>query len=218
MSGDFYWVTEADGLKFVAVADCTGHGIPGASLSMLGISFLNSIVARIDLHHVNAAELLTKLRDRIVESLTRGTVNNEDIHDGMDIAVCIFDTKNSKLSYAGAYRPLWIVNNGQLTEYKPDKIPIAVDKDRNSDFTNNEIHLQQGDRVYMFSDGITDQFGERENGKLSKFKLKRLRELLCNIYDLAPEQQMRKIETTIDQWRGDSEQTDDITVIGVMEA
>jgi serine phosphatase RsbU (regulator of sigma subunit) len=70
----------------------------------------------------------------------------------------------------------------------------------------------------MFSDGITDQFGERENGKLSKFKLKRLRELLCNIYDLAPEQQMRKIETTIDQWRGDSEQTDDITVIGVMEA
>ena len=218
VSGDFYWVTEVDGFKFIAVADCTGHGIPGASLSMLGISFLNSIVARIDLHNINAAEVLTKLRYRITESLTRGSVNNEDIHDGMDIAVCIFDTKNSKLSYAGAYRPLWIVNNGQLTEYKPDKIPIAVDKDRNSDFTNNEIHLQHGDRVYMFSDGITDQFGERENGKLSKFKPKRLRELLCNIYDLAPEQQMRKIETAIDQWRGDSEQTDDITVIGVMEA
>ncbi len=218
VSGDFYWVTEVDGFKFIAVADCTGHGIPGASLSMLGISFLNSIVARIDLHNINAAEVLTKLRYRITESLTRGSVNNEDIHDGMDIAVCIFDTKNSKLSYAGAYRPLWIVNNGQLTEYKPDKIPIAVDKDRNSDFTNNEIHLQQGDRVYIFSDGITDQFGEREKGKLSKFKPKRLRELLCNIYNLAPEQQMRKIETTIDQWRGDSEQTDDITVIGVMEA
>jgi len=218
VSGDFYWVTEAYGYKFLAVADCTGHGIPGASLSMLGISFLNSIVARIDLRNINAAEVLTKLRYRITESLTRGSVNNEDIHDGMDIAVCIFDTKNSKISYAGAYRPLWIVNNGQLTEYKPDKIPIAVDKDRNSDFTNNEITLQQGDRVYIFSDGITDQFGERENGKLSKFKPKRLRELLCNIYNLAPERQMREIESAIDQWRGDSEQTDDITVIGVMEA
>ena len=219
VSGDFYWVTEADGLKFVAVADCTGHGIPGASLSMLGISFLNSIVARIDLHNINAAEVLTKLRYRITESLTRGTVNNEDIHDGMDIAVCIFDPKNSKLSYAGAYRPLWIVNNhGQLTEYKPDKIPVAVDKDRDTNFTNNDIPLQQGDRVYMFTDGITDQFGERENGKLSKLKPKRLRELICNIYNLAPERQMSEIVSFIDQWRGNCEQTDDITVIGVMEA
>ena len=218
VSGDFFWMTEAYGLKFVAAADCTGHGIPGASLSMLGISFLNSIVARIDLQHINAAEVLTKLRYRIIESLTRGTVNNEDIHDGMDIAVCIFDTKNSKVSYAGAYRPLWIVNNGELTEYKPDKIPIAVDKDRNSAFTNNEIQLQKGDRVYMFTDGITDQFGEREKGKHSKLKPKRFRDLLCKIYDQTPDSQMREIETMIDQWRGDCEQTDDMTVIGVMEA
>ena len=218
VSGDFYWVTEAYGYKFVAAADCTGHGIPGASLSMLGISFLNSIVARIDREHINAAEVLTKLRYRIIESLTRGTVNNEDIHDGMDIAVCIFDTKNSKLSYAGAYRPLWIVNDGQLTEYKPDKIPIAVDKDRTSAFTNNEIQLQKGDRVYIFTDGITDQFGERENGKHSKLKPKRFRDLLCKIYDQTPDSQMREIETMIDQWRGKCEQTDDMTVIGVMEA
>jgi serine phosphatase RsbU (regulator of sigma subunit) len=185
---------------------------------MLGISFLNSIVARIDRENINAAEVLTKLRYRIIESLTRGTVNNEDIHDGMDIAVCIFDTKNSKLSYAGAYRPLWIVNNGQLTEYRPDKIPIAVDKDRNSAFTNNEIQLQQGDRVYLFTDGITDQFGERENGKHSKLKPKRLRELLCRIHDFTPERQMHELESMIDQWRGDCEQTDDITFIGVLEA
>lgn len=218
VSGDFFWVSEVDGLKFVAAADCTGHGIPGASLSMLGISFLNSIVARINLQQINAAEVLTKLRYRITESLTRGTVNNEDIHDGMDIAVCIFDTKNSKLSYAGAYRPLWIVNNGELTEYKPDKIPIAVDKDRSSAFTNNEIQLQKGDRVYMFTDGITDQFGEREKGKLSKFKPKRLRELICNVSCLDTQSQMREIESTIDQWRGDCEQTDDILVIGIMEA
>ncbi len=218
VSGDFYWVTEAYGYKFVATADCTGHGIPGAALSMLGISFLNSIVARIDLKHINAAEVLTKLRYRITESLTRGSVNNEDIHDGMDIAVCIFDTKKSKISYAGAYRPLWIVNDGQLTEYKPDKIPIAVDKDRSSAFTNNEIQLQKGDHVYMFTDGITDQFGERENGKFSKFKPKRFRELICSISCLDTETQMHEINSTIDQWRGDCEQTDDILVIGVMEA
>ncbi len=218
VSGDFYWGTEVGGLKFVAIADCTGHGIPGASLSMLGISFLNSIVARIDRHNVNAAEVLDKLRYRITESLTRGSVNNEEIHDGMDIAVCVFDTNKSILSYAGAYRPLWIVNQGDLTEYKPDKIPVAVDHDRNMPYTNNEIALKEGDRVYIFSDGITDQFGERENGKLSKLKPKRLRELLCQIYDLPPEMQKGEIISMIDQWRGDNEQTDDIMMIGVINA
>lgn len=216
VSGDFYWGTEAGGLKFVAVADCTGHGIPGASLSMLGISFLNSIVARIDRNHVNAAEVLTKLRNRIVKSLTRGSINNEDIHDGMDIAVCIFDTANSKLSYAGAYRPLWIVNGGQLTEYKADKMPVAVDHDRDSDFTNHEINIQSGDRVYLFSDGITDQFGEREPGKFSKLKPKRLRELLCNIYDHPAEQQKAEVLSMIDDWRGVNEQTDDMIMVGIV--
>ena len=218
VSGDFYWATEINGLKFVAVADCTGHGIPGASLSMLGISFLNSIVARIDLQNVNAAEVLTKLRSRITKSLTRGSVDNEDIHDGMDIAVCIFDPKNSRLSYSGAYRPLWIVNHGNLTEYKGDKTPIAVDHDRNIPFSNYEIPIQDGDRVYIFSDGITDQFGERENGKLSKLKPKRLRELLCNICDHTAEQQQSEINSMIDTWRGDCEQTDDIMMIGVINS
>ena len=215
VSGDFYWGTEIGGHKFVAIADCTGHGIPGASLSMLGISFLNSIVARIDLNNVNAAEVLSKLRDRIAESLTRGSVRNEDIHDGMDIAVCIFDSNNSKLSYSGAYRPLWIVNNGELTEYKADKMPIAVDHDRTMPFTNNEIMLRPNDCVYIFSDGITDQFGIRENGKISKLKPKRLRELVCRISDLAPENQKEEIISMIDKWRGSTEQTDDIMMIGI---
>ncbi|MCR5454230.1 MAG: DUF2225 domain-containing protein [Bacteroidales bacterium] len=218
VSGDFYWGTEVGGLKYVAIADCTGHGIPGASLSMLGISFLNSIIARIDRNNINAAEVLTELRYRIAESLTRGSMHNEDIHDGMDIAICIFDTYKSILSYAGAYRPLWIVNQGQLTEYKPDKTPVAVDHDRNMPFTNHEIALNEGDRVYIFSDGITDQFGERENGKLSKLKPKRLRELLCNISELPPDTQKDKVSDMIDQWRGSNEQTDDIIMIGIINA
>ncbi len=217
VSGDFYWGTEAGGLKYVAIADCTGHGIPGASLSMLGISFLNSIVSRIDRNNANAAEVLTQLRYRISESLTRGSTDNEAIHDGMDIAVCIFDTHKSLLSYAGAYRPLWIVNGGQLTEYKGDKTPVAVDLDRNEPFTNNEIHIQEGDKIYIFSDGITDQFGEREKGKLSKLKPKRLRELLCRIYDLPPDMQKAEILSMLDNWRGNNEQTDDIMMVGITD-
>ncbi len=217
VSGDFYWCTEIGGLKYVAVADCTGHGIPGASLSMLGISFLNGIVARTDRESMNAADILVALRERIVESLTRGSVHNEDIHDGMDIAVCIFDPKRSTLSYAGAYRPLWIVDGGgELTEYKADKIPVAVDKDRTDQYTNHEIDLHSGDCAYIFSDGVTDQFGVRENGKLSKLKPKRLRDLLCKIHSYPPQQQQSEIEHIIDDWRGDNEQTDDMIMVGVM--
>ena len=212
VSGDFYWATETLGLKLVAVADCTGHGIPGAALSMLGISFLNGIVAKVNLQ-TSAADVLTMLRRKIEEAFG----NDDGIHDGMDIAVCIIDTDRQRLSYAGAYRPLWLYRNGNLIEYKGDKIPVAIDTDRNQPFSDNEISLEKGDKFYMFSDGITDQIGIKTDSKTSKFKHKRLRDLLAKINSYDADTQKNEIESTLDMWKGRLEQTDDMILMGITE-
>ncbi len=215
VSGDFYWCTEVNGYKIIAVADCTGHGIPGAFLSMLGVAMLNSIVPRMG-HLTNAGKILDRLRERVEEIVKRGATNN-DVHDGMDIALCLFDQQNHKLQYAGAYRPLWMVRNGVLTEYKGDKYPVAVDEDRKGKYTNYEISTAKGDMFYMFTDGITDQYGTGSKGKKTKFKPKRLREFTEQNFALEPSAQKTKLENTIDQWRGMEDQTDDMLVIGIRE-
>ncbi len=215
VSGDFYWCTEVNGYKIIAVADCTGHGIPGAFLSMLGVAMLNSIVPRMG-HLTNAGKILDRLRERVEELVKRGATNN-DVHDGMDIALCLFDRQNHKLQYAGAYRPLWMVRNGTLTEYKGDKYPVAVDEDRKGKYTNYEISTADGDMFYMFTDGVTDQYGTGSRGKKTKFKPKRLREFVEQNFALDSAAQKNKLENTIDQWRGMEEQTDDMLVIGIRE-
>lgn len=215
VSGDFYWCSDINGYKIIAVADCTGHGIPGAFLSMLGVALLNSIVPRMG-HNTTAAKILDRLRERLVELMMRGA-GQSGVHDGMDIALCMFDERRHRLMYAGAYRPLWMVRKGVLTEYKGDKYPVAVDNDRQGSYTNYEIETRSGDMFYMFSDGITDQYGMDGKGKLSKFKPKRLREFVEKYYKLDTKTQCAELETTMDLWRGMEEQTDDILVIGIME-
>lgn len=215
VSGDFYWGARIGSLRILAAADCTGHGIPGAFLSMLGVALLNSIVHRMG-QNITAAMVLNSLRRRVEELMRRGASNN-DVHDGMDIAVCVFDSSKRKMTFAGAYRPLWMVRDGKITEYKGDKMPVAVDDDRTGDFTNHEIETRKGDRFYMFSDGITDQYGMRPDGKNSKFKSKRLAELIERIHLHHPTRQMVELENSIDQWRGIHEQTDDILLVGVSE-
>lgn len=213
VSGDFYWGTEINGLKFLAVADCTGHGIPGACISMLGIALINSIIVKIDTETVTAAEILNMLRERIIESLSRGHTIG-DIHDGMDMSLCIIDKKKQKLSYAGAYRPLWIASENKITEFKADRMPVALDEDHKEDFTNNEIAINANDCIYMFSDGITDQFGI-VNGKMQKFKHKRLRAILEANCSKAIDEQKTMIENELDSWSSGQAQTDDIIMIGV---
>lgn len=215
VSGDFYWCSEANGYKIVAVADCTGHGIPGAFLSMLGVALLNSIVPRMG-HDTNAAKILDRLRERVEELMRRGSNNNE-VHDGMDIAICMFCPQEHRLHYAGAYRPLWMVRDGDLTEFKADKMPVAIDEDRKGKFTNHQIETRKGDMFYMFSDGITDQYGTSPSGKKTKFKAKRLREFVETKYALPPDAQRAELEQTINQWSGPHEQTDDIMFFGIME-
>jgi serine phosphatase RsbU (regulator of sigma subunit) len=215
VSGDFYWASKIGDLKFIAAADCTGHGIPGACLSMLGTAFLNGIVTKINPETVNAADIVNGLKNRIVNAFSSGAGSTEDFHDGMDIALCIINEKEKKLSYSGSYRPLWIFEDGVFSEVKADRMPVAIDEDHDAKFTAHEIQLKNGQTFYMFSDGIPDQFGEKEPGVRTKFKSKKLKELLTEICGESPEVQKKRIEDEIDRWKGNEPQTDDILIIGI---
>lgn len=215
VSGDFYWATEIEGVKFAALADCTGHGIPGACLSMLGTALLNGIAARINVKTAKASDILNKLKTRIRQSLSQGIpLDGDEVHDGMDISLCIIDEENDRLSYSGAYRPLWTIKNNSLTEWKADRISVAIDQDHDGDFSDNEMKLSEIQSLYMFSDGITDQFGIMD-GKLLKFKHKRLRNLVEEIFNEPSICQKQKIEQAIDNWAKNIPQTDDILVVGI---
>ncbi|MBI5219474.1 MAG: tetratricopeptide repeat protein [Bacteroidia bacterium] len=226
VSGDFYWLTMRNNWLLVAVADCTGHGVPGALMSMLGISFLNEINAHQNINQ--ASQVLNELRDYIVTSLQQRGVSGEH-KDGMDIAFCAINTGTLEMHFAGANNPLYIVETGHvpsLQEIRPDKMPVAIHVNMQP-FTNHVIQLQKGDTIYLTSDGYKDQFG---GPKGKKFYEKRLKEMiLANSY-LSMLQQKEILDKTIEDWReprcGNAthvencrcikyEQTDDITIFAL---
>jgi len=209
VSGDFYWMTKKDNRLVIIAADCTGHGVPGAFMSMLGVSFLNEIVNR---HEVSSSgEILNNLRADIKKTLGQEGKEGE-AKDGMDIALCIVDFDNLKMQYAGAYNPLYIFRNNELIEYKADRMPIGIYVKEKESFTNNDIDLQKGDVFYLASDGYQDQFGG-EDGR--KFKTKNYKQLLLDIHQKPMAEQKEILNNTIDKWRGKWEQVDDIIILGV---
>lgn len=215
VSGDFYWMTEKENILIIAAADCTGHGVPGAFMSMLGVAFLNEIVNKIAINkHINslqADDILNQLRQQIINSLRQGEGRN-DSKEGMDIALCIVDFDNNSLQFAGAHNPLYLIRNNELVQYKGDKMPIGIHRNAHNSFTNNKISLQEGDVFYMFSDGFTDQFGG-EKGE--KFLPKRFKNLLMEIHDKPMDDQQEILESQLGEWKGQRQQLDDILVIGI---
>ncbi|MCF6240698.1 MAG: tetratricopeptide repeat protein [Bacteroidales bacterium] len=220
VSGDFYWATENyDNFVFTA-ADCTGHGVPGAFMSMLGISFLNEIVNKYDPESgevMRAHIILNHLRNAVKTSL-RQTGSDDEAKDGMDMALIVMDKERKTLQYAGAHNPLFIIRNGELLQYKADKMPVGIYIREKESFTNHEIHLQKGDIVYMFSDGYVDQFGG-EKGK--KFMIANLRKLLLEIHHLPMNEQKNILEQKFDSWISYTDvkgevyrQIDDVLIIG----
>jgi serine phosphatase RsbU (regulator of sigma subunit)/ligand-binding sensor domain-containing protein len=209
VSGDFYWMMRRDNQVFVTAADCTGHGVPGAFMSIMGISFLNQITGLTETQ--NAADALNMLRHNVITSLNKEG-SETATKDGMDIALCIIDFENMKMDYAGAYNPAYIIRNGELIEIKADRMPIGVHERDNVPFTNKTTELREGDLIYLFSDGYIDQFG---GPKGKKFMSKRFKRLLLEIYSLPMEQQKEKLWQTIIEWRGDIEQVDDIIILGI---
>ncbi len=209
VSGDFYYLTEKDGKIILVTADCTGHGVPGAFMSMLGTALLNDIINKYQ--EITPGEILDDMRIHIIKSLHQSNRVGEH-RDGMDVALFILDNVNNKIHFSGANNPLIIIRDGQLTELKPDKMPVGIYEKGSTPFTSQTFDIQKGDMLYTFSDGILDQFGGPD-GK--KFMIKRFRELLLNINQLDLKTQKEKLHKSFTEWKNNYEQVDDVTVIGV---
>lgn len=209
VSGDFYWINELDGKIYIVAADCTGHGVPGAFMSMLGVSFLNEIISKG--RYKMASEILNQLRNSVKTTLSQ-TGKDKEAKDGMDIAICILDKKTLEMQYAGAYNPLYLFRNGELMETSADRMPIGIYIKEKESFTNHEIQLEKNDVFYIFSDGYSDQFG---GPKENKFATKALKKLLGEIYDKPMLEQKELLDNAYNDWKGDLEQIDDVVLIGV---
>ncbi len=209
VSGDFYWITEKDDKIIVIVSDCTGHGVPGAFMSMLGVAFLNEIVSK--LNDLNASFILDELRRHVIESLHQ-TGREGESQDGMDITLFMIDLNTQELEFAGANNPLLIYRNSELIELKADKMPIGIHTRVNEAFSNKSFQLQKGDMVYAFSDGYPDQFGGPD-GK--KFMIRNFKRLLSEVNMKPVRDQKQILESTLQDWMSNTSQIDDILVMGV---
>ena len=208
VSGDFYWVNKKDNLWIIITADCTGHGVPGAFMSMLGVSFLNEIVNNKHIHKPD--QILNELRAYIIKALKQSESEN-GVKDGMDITVSAFDVITGVLEWAGADNPLFIVQNGELIQVKGDKMPVAI-HDIMEPFTLHTFKLNKGDTFYTFSDGYVDQFG---GSNQKKFLSKNFKDVIMNIQDKSMYEQGRKLDEVFEEWKKNVEQVDDVTVIGL---
>jgi len=209
VSGDFYWIGEDDKSIYLTVGDCTGHGVPGAFMSTLGISTLNEIIS--NNKNLQANKVLNLLRSKTMKSLHQ-TGKEGEAADGMDISFCMLNRDRKKLQYAGAYNPLFIIQNGEVNEYKANRMPIGIYYGEEVPFTNYALSVEKGDSVYLFSDGFSDQFGGPDG---SKFKKSNLKKLLSEIHHLPMAEQRNLLESELATWQGSLPQVDDITIIGV---
>jgi serine phosphatase RsbU (regulator of sigma subunit) len=206
VSGDFYWTEKKDNRSFFAVADCTGHGVPGAMMSVICNNALNRVVN--EFHLTQPAAMLDKLNLLIEEAFAK---SGADIRDGMDIALCSIDFSSGNLEYAGANNSLYYTANGGLHELKADRQPIGRFESK-VPFRNHSLQLKSGDFIYLFSDGIADQFGGPQ-GK--KFKYKRVKEILLEHSARPVQEQKNAVISAFHAWKGNIEQVDDVCVMGV---
>ncbi len=209
VSGDFYWATRLGQKVYLAAADCTGHGVPGAFMSIMGISFLNEIMGQKVQHRTN--RVLNQLREKVMKALHQKGSQQEP-KDGMDIALVMLDQENRLLEFSGAFNPLYLIRDNQLVEYRGDRMPIGVNAIEERSFSSHVIELREGDRLYLFSDGFADQFGGPE-GK--KYKYVPFQKFLLTIHQEEMEEQKMMLINELLEWKGDEEQVDDILVIGI---
>ena len=206
VSGDFYWVEKKGNKVFFAVADCTGHGVPGAMMSVIGQNALNRVINEFEI--IKPSEILDKLSVLVEEGFSK---SGSDVRDGMDIALCSLDTSSNKLEFAGANNPVYIYSSNELKEIKATKQPIGRFESK-VNFVNHEVQLNSGDAVYLFTFGIADQFGGPD-GK--KYKYKRVKELLLQNNNKSHSEQKNNIITEFVKWKGQNEQIDDVCLMGI---
>lgn len=209
VSGDFYWIEEKDNLVYFAAVDCTGHGVPGAFMSLVGYNILRDILKNTEAS--KPSEILDRLRDGVMNAL-RADETGKQAKDGMDMTLCAIDYSTLKLQYAAAFNPLYLIRNGELINYPANKFPIGSYVGEKTSFDNHEIQLQKGDQIYICSDGYADQFGG-PTGK--KFMVGNFRKLLLKISEFDSQVQKEELNKTLVSWQGEQEQVDDVLVIGV---
>jgi ligand-binding sensor domain-containing protein/serine phosphatase RsbU (regulator of sigma subunit) len=207
VSGDFYWVEEKQERIIICAADCTGHGVPGAFMSLLGLTFLNEIVNKDEI--LKASEILNRLRVYIIRAMSHKDIQTRD---GMDLSLVVIDRQLNLLEFSGANNPLVIIRGEEFIEYKADKMPIGRHEGEERSFTNHKVPIRSGDMVYLFSDGFADQFGGEKGGK---YKAKPFRGLLQRIHSESAERQEQLIDQELLTWMGDIDQVDDILVMGI---
>lgn len=208
VSGDFYWFGEKNGKRIIAAVDCTGHGVPGSLMSMIGNNFLNELIEQKGI--TKPAELLNELKFKIINALKQSETTHS--RDGMDAALLTFNADNSKVEFAGANNPLWIIRNNELIEYNGDKQPVGFYVQPHKSFSNHTIDLVKGDTLYIFTDGYSDQFG---GPKGKKFKYATLKSLLISISNKPVEEQEQLLINSFNSWKGELEQVDDVLLIGI---
>lgn len=209
VSGDFYWFHRVENILCVVAADCTGHGVPGAFMSMLGITLLNEIAGK--QLHVRAHEVLNEMRLRI-----KKTFQNSGTKDGVDMSLCMINTQTLTMQYAGAFNPIYIYRNtGESTcffEFKADRFPLGSHPKDNVSFSTHDFQLLENDSLYMFSDGYSSQFG---GNRPETFRSTRFKEKLSSIQHISMSEQKTQLINTIEQWQGAIEQIDDILILGI---
>jgi len=208
VSGDFYWIGEKNEKVFVVAADCTGHGVPGALMSIIGMEIIEKTINEDNIEI--PSQILSILNKSLERTFSREKNIGTIIRDGMDIGLCVIDKKKKKIDFAGAFLPLYLVRNNSLVELKADKIIIGMNAESLS-YTDHEIDLMEDDIFYIFSDGYADQFGGSEN---KKFMYRRFRYLLLAIHRFPANDQKSILEENIKNWMGRNEQLDDIMVMG----
>ena len=208
VSGDFYWMYDNGDWQFIAVVDCTGHGVPGAFMSIIGHNSLNKVVREYGLTRPSA--IIDQLNIEVTKALMQR--HEKKITDGMDLALIAFNKRNFTLEFAGAFNPLYVVRKGEVVLYKGDRFPIGMtNTDEKKSFSNHTVDIQAGDMLYMCTDGYADQFGSAE---IKKYKSYNVKKLLSTLWDLPVNEQKVRLEKEILQWKGNLEQVDDILVIG----
>ena len=209
VSGDFYWVGYAQNKSIIVAADCTGHGVPGAFMSIIGINFLNEIVY--DENIITPNEILNELRKKIIKTMVHAN-RIEESKDGMDVALITIDYDTMKLEYAGAYNHLYYIHEHMLNVIKADRMPVGISEKSIAPFTNHTLSIHNGDIFYLFTDGFADQFG----GPLrKKFRIGNLRELLLEVHEKEMAEQKRLLFETFINWKAKEQQVDDILAIGI---
>lgn len=210
VSGDFYWLEKIDNKVIIAAVDCTGHGVPGAFMSIVGYNQLKQAVEKVK--ELQPSKILDVLSKGVSETLHQN-IDGSVAKDGMDVSLCVIDYENKILEFAGAFNPLYLIRDGELQEIKGNKFPVGIFMGKEGkNFTNHKISIQPNDMLYIFSDGYADQFGG-PRGK--KFMLNKFRQLLVDIHTKELRKQKHLLEEALEKWKGSEEQVDDILVLGI---